>query len=97
MFSLLIGFHLNDGGQAHLNTELLTRQAHLLQETFAGVHTGIGSGSRQTTCIDVALPVSTHNHTTFAIHHASSQDGICTLGIDLHEQQSRSPTKDGMT
>ena len=33
----LVSLHLDDGGEAGLNTELLTSQAHLLEETFAGM------------------------------------------------------------
>ena len=91
--NLLVGLLLGGCGDTLLAAELETSQAHLLLETFAGVKTGIGGCSTQTACIDIALPVGTKDDATLAIHQAAGQDGVSTLGIDLHQQQGGTPAQ----
>ena len=54
---LHISLLLSGCGQAHLYTELLTCQSHLLQESLAGVQTGVSCSSSQSGSIYIALPV----------------------------------------
>ena len=70
--------------------------AHLLEETVSGVHTGIGGSGGQTAGIHVTLPVGTDDDAALTVHHTTGQNGVGTLGIDLRQQQGRSPAEDGV-
>ena len=56
-------------------------------------HTAAG---RQTGCVDVALPMGTHDDAALAVFPSATQDGVLLLGCHLCQYQRRGPPQRGV-